>query len=161
MPELEVDPRITIPFRFKKRPLAISPDFRKDWKIALLLLILEICSRGGKSSLKRLHVISWAIKTSKHQLAFDETRHSESHLFSFRIRFEPALSRAIEYAEAQKLIAWIDGDRVQITELGQSLARTVIQREDVLSPEKQFLNRIGKSITETEAMKLLAGARIG
>ena len=43
-------PIINVPFRFKRRPIAIAPDFRKDWKIALLLLILEICSRGGKSS---------------------------------------------------------------------------------------------------------------
>ncbi|MGD0797737.1 MAG: hypothetical protein ABR910_08440 [Acidobacteriaceae bacterium] len=161
MPELEEQtPRITLPFRFTRRPISIAPDFRKDWKIALLLVILEISSRNGKSSLKRLHVINWAVRTGRHQRQFEETKDERTPMFSFKVRFEPAFSRAIEFAEAQKLIAWVDGDRVQITQVGRSFANGVIKARNVLEMEIGFLKRVGKSISEADASKLLTGARI-
>jgi hypothetical protein len=162
MPESDdiAAPIIDRPFRFKRRPIAIAPDFRKDWKIALLLLILELCSRGGKSSLKRLHVINWAVRSARHQREFEETRREDSPLFAFKVRFEPAFSRAIEFAEAQKLIAWVEGDRVQITELGRTYARGITKSAGILGEETAFLKRVGKSVTESEATRLLTGARI-
>lgn len=153
-------PIINRPFRFKRRPMAIAPDFRKDWKIALLLLILQICSRGGKSSLKRLHVINWAVRTERHQHEFEETKNADLPLFAFKVRFEPAFSRAIEFAEAQKLIAWIEGDRVQITQLGRAYVGSIIRSKEILQEEITFLTRIGKSLTEPDATRLLTGARI-
>ena len=152
-------PAIHRPVRFTKRPFAIAPDFRKDWKIALLLLILEVSSRSGKSSLKRLHVIHWAVRTNNHQLQFEQTRETAAPLFAFKVRLEPAFSRSIEFAEAQRLVEWVEGDRVQITELGRSLAKRIAQ-QDVMQDEVRFLRRIGKSVTEPEAMKLITGARI-
>jgi hypothetical protein len=152
-------PSIQRPIRFTRRPLAIAPDFRKDWKIVLLLLILELSSRSGKSSLKRLHVIHWAVRTSNHQHQFEQTRNTDVPLFTFKVRLEPAFSRAIEFAEAQKLVEWVEGDRVQITELGRSLAKQITKHE-VMMDEVAFLKGIGKSITETEAMKLITGSRI-
>jgi hypothetical protein len=152
-------PSIQRPIRFTRRPLAIAPDFRKDWKIALLLLILELSSRSGKSSLKRLHVVHWAVRTSDHQHQFEESRNTDVPLFKFKVRFEPAFSRAIELAEAQKLVEWVEGDRVQITELGRSFAKQ-ITKHGVMQNEVAFLERIGKSISETQAMKLITGSRI-
>jgi hypothetical protein len=147
------------PIRFTRRPLAIAPDFRKDWKVSLLLLILELSSRSGKSSLKRLHVIHWAIRTTNHQQQFEQTRSANTPLFAFKVRLEPAFSRAIEFAEAQKLVEWGEGGRVQITEQGRSLAKNIVQH-DIMQSEVAFLKRIGKSITETEAVKLITGSRI-
>jgi len=147
------------PIRFTRRPLAIAPDFRKDWKIALLLLILDLSSRSGKSSLKRLHVIHWAVRTSNHQHQFEQTRNTDVPLFAFKVRLEPAFSRAIELAEAQKLVEWVNGGRVQITEVGRSLAKQITKQE-VMQEEVSFLTHIGKSITETEAMQLITGSRI-
>jgi hypothetical protein len=152
-------PSIQRPIRFTRRPQAIAPDFRKDWKIALLLLILELSSRAGKSSLKRLHVLHWAVRTDAHQHQFEQTRQIDAPLFAFKVRLEPAFSRAIELAEAQKLVEWVEGDRVQITELGRSFVKNMGQH-DVMKEETAFLKRIGKSITESEAMTLMTGSRI-
>ncbi len=153
-------PIIGLPFRFKRRPIAIAPDFRKDWKIALLLLILEICSRGGKSSLKRLHVINWAVRTARHQREFEEARELNAPLFAFKVRFEPAFSRAIEFAEAQRLIAWVDGDRVQITQFGRTYAGAIIKNKEILTAEIAFLKQVGKSVSESDATRLLTGVKI-
>jgi hypothetical protein len=151
---------IDLPFRFIRRPIAIAPDFRKDWKIALLLLILETCSRGGKSSLKRLHVLNWAVRTIRHQSEFEEARDIDSPLFAFKVRFEPAFSRAIEFAEAQRLIEWVDGDRVQITNSGRTFVHAVLNNREILQEEIAFLERVGKSVTESDATKLLTGTKI-
>lgn len=148
------------PFRFRRRPIAIAPDFRIDWKITLLLFILEISSRGGKSSLKRLHVINWAVRTAKHQDAFERTTGSDAPLFAFKVRFEPAFSRAIEFAEAQELIEWVEGDRVKITNKGRTYIKAVQKKGDVMGPERSFLERLGKSLTEPKATELISGARI-
>jgi hypothetical protein len=40
-------------FRFTRRPMAIAAELRPDWKMGALLLILQLSSRGGKSSLRR------------------------------------------------------------------------------------------------------------
>jgi hypothetical protein len=83
----------------------------------------------------------------------------EVPLFAFKVRLEPAFSRAIELAEAQKLVGWVEGDRVQITELGRSFVKNMGKYE-VMKEETEFLKRIGKSITEAEAMTLITGSRI-
>lgn len=44
-------------FRFKRRPMAIAAEFRPDWKMGALLLILHLSSRGEKSSLPRLPIL--------------------------------------------------------------------------------------------------------
>jgi hypothetical protein len=91
----EIDTEIKIPIRFKKRPNAVAPDFRPGWKVSLLLLILQFGSRGGKSSLTRLHVLNWAVRSNRHQQQLLTTMESEAPLFSFNVRFEPAFSRAM------------------------------------------------------------------
>jgi hypothetical protein len=58
---------IDIPFRFKRKPMPIAAELRPDWKIATLLLILEVSSHAGKSSLMRLHVLNWAIRSPKYR----------------------------------------------------------------------------------------------
>lgn len=151
---------IKIPFRFKRRPRSIAPDFRIDWKISLLLLILELSSRGGKSSLNRLHVLNWAVRSSKHQEEFVATRDSESPLFSFSVRFEPAFSRAIDVAVAAGLTNWVGGNRLELTPRGRTLAKSVLKEKELFEPEVAFLTRVGKSVSESEALGLLKGADI-
>src|ERR1019366_9944223 len=102
---------IRIPIRFKKRPNAVAPDFRPGWKVSLLLLILQFGSRGGKSSLTRLHVLNWAVRSIRHQEELLTTIKSEAPLFSFNVRFEPAFSRAIDLAVAAALVTWVGGNR--------------------------------------------------
>jgi len=156
----QIDTAIRIPFRFKRKPRSIPPDFRTDWKVSLLLLILEISSRGGRSSLKRLHVLNWAVRSSRHQEEFRATNATQSPLFSFKVRFEPAFSRAIDLAVAAELTAWVGGDRIELTTEGRSIAKRLLKTKDLFIPELAFLNSVGKSVTETQALDLLKGPDI-
>jgi hypothetical protein len=159
MPE-DLAEEIRRPVRFTRRPDAIAPDFRPDWKISVLLLILQLSSRGAKSSLARLHTINWAIRTGRHQEDFFATRDSDTPLFGFKVRFEPAFSRAIDLAAAAGLVEWLGGDRVQLTASGKRIAILLEDNSHSLRPEVAFLKRIGKGLTETEAMNLVKGADI-
>jgi hypothetical protein len=89
---------ISTPFTFRRRPMPIAAELRPDWKIATLLLILQISSHAGKSSLKRLHVLNWAVRSARHQKEFERARAQPQSLFGFQVRFEPAFARAIDLA---------------------------------------------------------------
>jgi len=142
-------------FRFTRRPMAIAAELRPDWKIGTLLLILHLSSRGGKSSLRRLHILNWALRSQKNRAEFEQVREHQQPLFGFQFRFEPALGRAINLAVGDKLVEWVGGDRLQITVKGKRWATDIMKDESVMYEEREFLNRIGKSITEPLATEMI------
>lgn len=152
--------QINIPIRFKKRPNSVAPDFRPGWKVSLLLLILELASRARKSSLTRLHVLNWAVRSSRHQQDLLATLESDAPLFSFNVRFEPAFSRAIDLAAAAGFVSWVGGNRIELTATGSEIARKLKKTAEVFRPEVTFLEGVGKSLTEPEALRLAKGADI-
>lgn len=131
-------------FRFTRRPMAIAAELRPDWKIGAVLLILHLSSHGGKSSLRRLHILNWALRSSKNRAEFEQVREHQQPLFSFQFRFEPALGRAINLAVGEKLIEWVGGDRLQITAKGKRWVTEILKDEAVMQEERDFLQRIGK-----------------
>lgn len=154
-----IEREIGLPFRFKRKPMPIAAELRPDWKISTLLLILQISSHGGKSSLKRLHVLNWAIRYPKFGAEFNEARANPLPLFGFNVRFEPALSRAIDLAVADDLVSWVGGNRLQITQKGRHWVTRILGDELLMRPERDFLTGIGKTVTETAAEELL-GSRV-
>ncbi len=141
--------------RFKRRPMAIAAELRPDWKIGALLLILHLSSRGGKSSLRRLHILNWALRSAKNRAEFEQVREHQQPLFSFQFRFEPALGRAINLAVGEKYVAWVGGNRLQITPRGQRWVTDILKDESVMQEEREFLERIGKDITEGIATEMI------
>jgi|SRR5664280_1305097 hypothetical protein len=141
--------------RFKRRPMAIAAELRPDWKIGALLLILHLSSRGGKSSLRRLHILNWALRSAKNRAEFEQVREHQQPLFSFQFRFEPALGRAINLAVGEKYVAWVGGNRLQITPRGQRWVKEILKDESVMQEERGFLKRIGKDITEGIATEMI------
>jgi len=141
--------------RFKRRPMAIAAELRPDWKIGAMLLILHISSRGGKSSLRRLHILNWALRSSKNRAEFEQVREHQQPLFSFQFRFEPALGRAINLAVGEEYVEWVGGNRLQITPKGQRWVKDILKDKSVMQQEREFLERIGKDITEGIATEMI------
>jgi len=142
-------------FRFKRRPMAIAAELRPDWKMGALLLILHLSSRGGRSSLRRLHILNWALRSSKNRAEFEQVREHQQPLFSFQFRFEPALGRAVNLAVGENYVEWVGGNRLQITPKGQRWVKDIIKDETVMQEEREFLARIGKDITEGIATEMI------
>ena len=148
--------QIDRPFTFTRRPIPIAPDLRPAWKIALLLLILDITSRGGKSSVKRLHVLNWAVRSPAHRASFDQAHDNDSPLFGFRFRFDPILSRAIDLADGEGLVEWVNGNRIQLTPDGRHLAKAIQADKDAMTDERQFLAGLGKRLTEGRVADMIS-----
>jgi hypothetical protein len=148
------------PFSFRRKPIPVPAEARPPWKLAELLVMLQVSSRGGKSSLKRLHLLNWAVRSSANRLRFKESRKAVLPLFRFNVRFEPAFSRAIDLATGAKLVEWIGGDRIQLSAEGSDLAQRLLKEPGVLQQERDFFLELGKSVTEKEAEYVL-GIRSG
>ena len=79
-----------------------------------------------------------------------------SPLFEFQFRFEPALARAIDLAVGDDLVVWVGGDRLQITTKGKRWIQQILKDESLLRDERDFLTRIGKTITEGMASEMIS-----
>lgn len=139
---------LEVPFTFSRRPVAIPGDMRPLWRIALIVLFLDLSSRGAKSSLTRLHALNWLSKapTSRSELiSLVEMKYGGDAII---IRYEPSFNRALDLATGEGLIAKFDGKRFSLTLKGRAFAKTIEAESDCLTLEKTFLLAIGKRFTE-------------
>lgn len=141
IPELRAD------FLFRRRPVAIPGDLRPSWRIGLIVLLLNKCCRGRHTSLTRLHVLSWGIRTEKNRSDLKSAIKGALQPDSIIVRFEPFLNRSIDYAIGEGLIRR-SGSKIELTPRGQKLAEELEQVESVYIIEKHFIDEIRQSVTE-------------
>jgi hypothetical protein len=142
VPELEAD------FVFRRRPVAVPADLRPTWRIGIIVLLLKNCCRAGKSSLGRLHVLSWATRTSENQRNLIAAAQDDLPLTSILVRFDPFLDRAIDFAFGEGLVSHGDGKSVELTSTGRQLAVELENHESLYSEEKRFISLVRRGITE-------------
>ncbi|MFJ5480042.1 hypothetical protein [Pectobacterium carotovorum] len=131
---------------FIRRSSPVLVEHRPLYKIGLLVLILYVSSRGGKSSLLRLHLFNWALKQKERQ----QLLYAASEIKDLKVSawgFDPAFAIAIRYAVAEGLISEIPSG-YKITNIGISLVKDILTNNDLLAKEKLFLMKVGKNITE-------------
>lgn len=133
--------------RFVRRASPVLPEHRPLYKIAQMLLVLELASRGGKSSLPRLQLFNWALKTIERKgklLAAAKDGKLNVNAWGF----DPAVAIALKFADAEGLIERTSTG-YQITARGKDYVRSVMTEPDSLLEERTLLQSIGKSITDT------------
>jgi len=131
--------------RFNRRPMPLIAEYRPIYKIFQILSILEYSSRGGKSSLIRLHLINWVLKTEsrKEKLA---TLAADANI-PFKVwGVDPILNVALQFSVAQKLITQ-KSDAYSITFEGKKLLK-LAKEQDIELRDSSYLGRLGKRITE-------------
>ena len=132
--------------RFVRRAAPVFPEHRPLYKIAQILLMLELASRGGKSSLPRLQLLNWALKTAPRRARLAEAvKRGQLNLAAWG--FDPVVAIALRFAEAEKLIKQT-ATGYQITNLGKSFTQSVCEDTENLESERSFLTSLGKSLTE-------------
>lgn len=137
--------------RFTIRPAPVLPEHRPLYKISQLLLILSISSRGGKSSLPRLQLLNWGLKTKARSAAL-EAGATTGKLLLTGWGFDPAVPLALIYAVSEGLIKDVSTG-YELTEDGESFVRK-FRQSGLLGNEYETLQRIGKRITETMVNKV-------
>ncbi|HEV7643740.1 MAG TPA: hypothetical protein VGO50_07300 [Pyrinomonadaceae bacterium] len=130
---------------FHSRPIPIPVDYRPLYKIALITLILNFCCREEKSTLLKLHLFSWTLKSEENtQKLFDFINANFTSEFSVW-GIEPALNRALQYAVADNICEVINGKYYKLTEKGAVFFQMIKKDKDLFVTEKAILQFIGKN----------------
>lgn len=132
--------------RFIRRPSPVLVEHRPLYKITQLLLVLHMSSRGGKSTLPRLHLFNWALKsTERIQKLVDAAKAKALNMTAWG--FDPALAIAIRFAVAEDLVE-PTSTGYQLTEKGRLFIAEVLKEASAFASERKLLTEIGKDITE-------------
>lgn len=143
MTELPLEPRH---LRFERRPSPVLVEHRPLYKICQVLLVLHLSSRGGKSTLPRLHLFNWALKRADRiQKLVDAAKAKVLHITAWG--FDPALAIAIRFALAEGLLQ-STSTGYQIADKGRAFIEAVLKDADAFLTEQALLKEIGKDITE-------------
>lgn len=139
---------------FTEKPIPLYPSYRPMYKVSLILLILSINGYAGKATLLKLHLFSWALKSTQNLYALKDfvVSNYKQDLKFFGI--ELTLNRALSLAIAEKLISF-DGSKYYLLEKGDDFAKYIIQSKNIFIEEKQVLKLIGKKITDERMDDLL------
>lgn len=141
--------------RFVRRPSPVLVEHRPLYKITQLLLVLQMSSRGGKSTLPRLHLFNWALKnTDRIQKLVNAAETKVLNITAWG--FDPALAIAIRFAVAENLLE-TTSTGYQITDKGRTFINEVLKDTDAFAPERTLLTKIGKDITEGMVEKVAKG----
>lgn len=141
--------------RFVRRPSPVLIEHRPLYKITQLLLVLQMSSRGGKSTLPRLHLFNWALKsTDRIQKLVDAAKAKALNMAAWG--FDPALAIAIRFAVAENLVE-ATSTGYQLTEKGRAFITEVLKEADIFAPERKLLTQIGKGVTEGMVEKVAKG----
>lgn len=140
---------------FERRPSPVLVEHRPLYKITQLLLVLQISSRGGKSTLPRLHLFNWALKRTDRILKLVEAATAKV-LNMTAWGFDPALAIAIRFAVAEDLVK-PTSTGYQLSDKGKAFIAEVLKEPDAFANERKLLIQVGKDITEAMVDKVAKG----
>lgn len=145
---------LNVPFTFESRPEPLPGEMRPHWRIAALLILLDV-SRGKKASLRKLHVLNWVIRNSQSRGRFIKYVKGELASTDVMIRVDPGLNYALDLARAEGLVEIVSGKTVSMTEKGKALVREILMQQDMLVDEKGFALAIKPHNHENKINELL------
>lgn len=130
---------------FIVRPSVVIPEHRPLYKIVQILLVLQMASHGKKSSMVRLQMFNWVLKSAprREKLAAAATT---GGLDFPAWGFDPALDTAVSLARADGLVE-PTSTGVKLTAKGAQLCAVVVD-EGLYAEDRDFLAMLKTSITE-------------
>ena len=150
---------LDVKFRFKKRPLDLPGDLRPNWRVPILLMMLRLCCRGGKSSLFKLHMLNWTMREQGRQEALLAALSDPSQYDRIQMQVEPSFIQAVQFAVGEGLLERLENSRVKITDAGTKLAKEIEKTECIII-EKSFLKSVGLKLTEDWVAGFAAWSRV-
>lgn len=148
---ITIEEVINKPFTFTKRPELLPCDMRPLWRCSLVLIVFSLVGRSGCCSLKKLHVVNWALKSDENSTSYEIwTLNKES--IRPEVRMDPTLDRAIELLLDEGFIIR-DNDKFKISEKGELCVAKLIALE-VFKDERFKLIKYKKELSETNINKI-------
>lgn len=140
--------RINNDIIFDAKATAVPYNYRISYKISLVCLIIgKCCGKRGCSAIK-LQMINAAIITSagrKELLALASQRSINEIAL---VRFDPAISRAINFALSDDLIFQQGNGLFRLTEKGKLLLSEIYEDSLLMVVEKKFFQELSSKLTE-------------
>lgn len=133
---------------FDSKADAVPFNYRISYKVSLICLIIgKCCGKKGCSAIK-LQMISAGVSTSKSRKELLGL--NEGKLFSdvTLIRFDPAISRAINYALADSLIYRQANGLLRLADKGKQLVKNIYRDAELMTVEKEFFHELSNGLTE-------------
>ena len=110
---------------FINRPIPVPYNYRIVYKISKIILIIgETCKRGGCSTIK-LHIVSNAISSNKALKELEKFLEDNTNIVSI-VRFDPALTRAVNYALGEQIIDIQANGKLKLNEKGKKLYEEIM-----------------------------------
>lgn len=151
-------PELRVPFIFRRRPVSLPADLRPAWRIGLIVLLLKKCCRQGRTSLTRLHVLSWGFVSPEGRSELLAAAAGTLSPDSLVIRFEPFLLQAVDYAVGEGLIRRDGGGKIELAENGMRLAEELEADGSAFALEKELMEALRTRVSE-DLVKRMFGWR--
>lgn len=111
--------KITI--RLKSKPISISPEYRFEYKICMLIIILRFSCRNSKGSIKKINYIMNALCTHKSMVTMDKSKKA----VDVYCDFDKTLNKVLNIAVIDDIVGIKEG-QVYLLEKGQDLIQLII-----------------------------------
>lgn len=145
-------------FTFHRRPTSVPPDIRPEWRLPLLLLMVQRC-RNHMASREQLHVLNSAVLSAGSRRALLAALGGQISPRSPVLQFEPALDRAIDRALGLGLVVANPQGRIGLTDLGRSIAGAVESNAELFIEERELLSSLPRSLSQATVRNALAQRR--
>ncbi|WP_157469268.1 hypothetical protein [Gemmata sp. SH-PL17] len=142
-------PELAAPFIFQQRPIDLPGDLRPVWRVGLIVLLLKTCCRQSRARFRQLHVLNWGVRNQENRKALEEAVNGQAPLDTVLVRIEPSLNRAVDLALGEGLLHRNAGDQIELTKKGHELAVAIEKDPNLYRPERVFMGRLRKRVTET------------
>jgi hypothetical protein len=143
-----------------ERAAPVLGDLRTEWRLALLLLVLGKC-HSHSATLEQLHVLNSSALFEETADALRNLLGDESESDAWNqpvIRYEPALSRAVDIAVGTGLAEWTETRRLRLSEDGKTALRQLNGNSSLLAREKRLLAKLNGRVSQAGINRAL-GAR--
>ena len=133
---------------FDPKEEAVPFNYRISYKVSLVCLIIgKCCGKKGCSAIK-LQMINAAVSTASARRELLTLTSQVSLSEATLVRFDPAISRAINYALADELIFRQGNGLFRLTDKGKSLVQEIYKNLELMVIEKEFFQELSNKLTE-------------
>lgn len=140
---------------FINRPIHISYKYRVIFQVSRVILILGTSSSKKGSSILKIQVISDALENEELFEYLEWLIDNDVQGFVKSWRYNPLLSRAVSYSNADGLTKYNSKGKLVLTEKGEVLYNEICQEKEVLLYEKNQLLKIKKKLSDTKLLSVL------
>ena len=133
---------------FDPKATAVPYNYRISYKIALICAIIgKCCGKKGCSAIK-LQMINAATISQKVKAELFSLISNPFVMETTIIRFDPAISRAINLALADEIIYRQSNGLYRLKDKGKKLVDLIYEDDTVMMVEKQLLTELSNKLTE-------------